>query len=323
MGWINKMSTEMIYRINEPIDFNNDKRILIDTESNLNYLEMVRKNPELHEQYKTLLKNDYILYFHQGTISKFYKRKHVKELFQRKDLKQFRDLFYTLDEPEGRKVNENVPKKLLVIFTCMPNLQEYDSALMPKRMFPKFFDGIERSLVKNVYTMRIMDLNVSHGSHYISTTNYPEYEEDVQDAIRYAASNLGVEDENVVLYGGSKGGTGALYHGAALDFKTVAVDPIVNIGGNLAQNDRRFMKGLRKEDLVPSIEQHLKQSNDAKKYVICCDNVKYYFDETNRIDNQLINKINLDDDMVVNHPDVSRNSVPEQLMLLNGLLLGR
>ncbi len=43
MGWINKMSTEMIYRINEPIDFNNDKRILIDTESNLNYLEMVRK----------------------------------------------------------------------------------------------------------------------------------------------------------------------------------------------------------------------------------------------------------------------------------------
>ena len=127
----------------------------------------------------------------------------------------------------------------------------------------------------------------------------------------------------MVLYGGSKGGTGALYHGSALDFKTVAVDPIVNIGGNLAQNDRRFMKGLRKEDLVPTIEHYLKQSNHAKKHVICCDNVKYYFDETNRIDSKLINTINLDDDMIVNHPDVSRNSVPEQLMLLNEMLLDK
>src|SRR5699024_4504068 len=153
------------------------------------------------------LKNDYILYFHEGTISKFYKRKFVNELFQRKDLKKYNDLFYTLDKPIGRKLNNKAPKKLLIIFTCMPNLNEYDSSLMPKRMFHKFFDGIERSLVKNVYTMRIMDLNVSHGSQYISTSNYPEYEKDIQNSILSVKEQLGIEDENIVLYGGSKGGT--------------------------------------------------------------------------------------------------------------------
>ncbi|KRG10761.1 accessory Sec system protein Asp2 [Staphylococcus sp. NAM3COL9] len=317
------MGTDIIYNINDKIKFDGNKRILIDTGSKYNYIETVRKNPDLHENYKTILKNDYILYFHQDTISKFYKREYVNELFQRKDLKKYNNVFYTLDEPIGRKINSKAAKKLLVIFTCMPNLKEYDSSLMPKRMFPKFFDGIERSLVKNVYTMRIMDLNISHGSHYISTSNYPEYEEDVQKAILNAKDKLGIKDENVVLYGGSKGGTGAIYHGAALDYKTLAVDPIVNIGGSLAQKDRRFMKGLRKEDLIPSIDYNLRQSNKYKKNVICCENVKLYFEQTDRIDDSLINKLKLEDDTIVNHPDVSRNSVPEQLMILNELLLNK
>ncbi|WP_436868392.1 accessory Sec system protein Asp2 [Staphylococcus equorum] len=317
------MDTDIIYNIKDKIKFDGSKRILIDTGSKSNYIEMVRKNPDLHEKYKTLLKNDYILYFHQDTISKFYKREYVNELFQRKDLKKYNNVFYTIDEPIGRKLNNKVEKKLLVIFTCMPNIKEYDSSLMPKRMFPKFFDGIERSLVKNVYTMRIMDLNVSHGSHYISTSNYPEYEEDIQEAIVNAKNQLGIKDENIVLYGGSKGGTGAIYHGAALDYKTLAVDPIVNIGGSLAQKDRRFMKGLRKEDLIPSIDFNLRKSNKYKKNVICCENVKLYFEQTNRIDDNLINKIKLEDDSIVNHPDVSRNSVPEQLMILNELLLNK
>lgn len=317
------MDNSYIYKLNEEIIFNDEKRILIDTESNLNYIEMARKRTEIHEKYKDLLKNDYILYFHQGTISKFYKRPYVEELFQRKDLIKSNDIFYTLDKPIDRKVNNEVPKKLLVIFTCMPNSSDYDSSLMPKRMFPKFFNGIERSLVKNVYTMRIMDLNVSHGSHYISTSNFPDYEKNIQLSILNLIEKLNIKKENVVLYGGSKGGTGALYHGAALDLKTLAVDPIVNIGGDLEQNDRRFMKGLRQEDLVPTINTNLKKSNHFEKHIICCENVKLYYNQTNRIEEKLVNKIRMIDNQIVNHPDVSRNSVPEQLMLLNKMLLNR
>ncbi|RIP33417.1 hypothetical protein BUZ14_09900 [Staphylococcus gallinarum] len=310
-----------VFNLKEKIKFEDQKRILIDTGDQENYIQKARKSVEIHQQYKDLLKHDYILYFHQKTISKFYKREYVEELFQRKDLIKFNHLFYTLDAPVGRKVNEEEPRKLLVIFTCMPNAKEYDSSLIPKRMFPKFFDGIEKSLVKNVYTMRIMDINVSHGSHYINTTNYPEYESDIKGAIESVQSQLDITNENIVLYGGSKGGTGAIYHGAALDLKTLAVDPIVNIGGNLEQNDRRFLKGIRKEDLVPTINEKLNKHNTYDKYVICSDEVPLYYNETNRIDEKNINKINMKDKKINSHPEVSRNTVPEQLTILN-LLLG-
>lgn len=141
------MESNKVYKLNEQINFEDQKRILIDTGDQENYIQKARKSAAIHQHYKDLLKQDYILYFHQKTISKFYKREYVGELFQRKDLIKFNHLFYTLDAPEGRKVNEEVPRKLLVIFTCMPNAKEYDSSLIPKRMFPKFFDGIEKSLV--------------------------------------------------------------------------------------------------------------------------------------------------------------------------------
>ncbi|MEB8124945.1 XcbB/CpsF family capsular polysaccharide biosynthesis protein [Staphylococcus succinus] len=316
------MESNKVYKLNEQINFEDQKRILIDTGDQENYIQKARKSAAIHQHYKDLLKQDYILYFHQKTISKFYKREYVGELFQRKDLIKFNHLFYTLDAPEGRKVNEEVPRKLLVIFTCMPNAKEYDSSLIPKRMFPKFFDGIEKSLVKNVYTMRIMDINVSHGSHYINTTNYPEYERDIKGAIESVQSQLDITTENIVLYGGSKGGTGAIYHGAALDLKTLAVDPIVNIGGKLEQNDRRFLKDNRKEDLVPTINDNLSKQNNFIKHVICSEKVPLYYNETSRIDEQNINKINMKDKMITSHPEVSRNTVPEQLMILNFLLGG-
>ncbi|TGQ09355.1 hypothetical protein EN860_033130, partial [Mesorhizobium sp. M00.F.Ca.ET.217.01.1.1] len=60
-----------------------------------------------------------------------------------------------------------------------------------------------------------------------------------------------------------------------------------------------------------------------EKHISCCENVKLYYDQTNRIEEKLINKIRMKDNMIVNHPDVSRNSVPEQLMLLNKMLLNK
>ncbi|MGU3342036.1 hypothetical protein ACLBV9_00095 [Staphylococcus succinus] len=100
------MESNKVYKLNEQINFEDQKRILIDTGDQENYIQKARKSAAIHQQYKDLLKQDYILYFHQKTISKFYKREYVEELFQRKDLIKFNHLFYTLDAPEGRKVNE-------------------------------------------------------------------------------------------------------------------------------------------------------------------------------------------------------------------------
>lgn len=298
------------------------KLVEVITESDLNLIRVARKDKQAYRLYKELLKNDYVLYKHENGISKLYKRKYVNELFKRKDLIRFKDVYYTLDYPKDRKINEYIPKKLLVIFTCMPPQKDYDSYLMPKRMFTKFFDGIERNLVKNVYTMRIMDLNVSHGSHYINTINYNTFEDEIQNAIIKVKNELNIDDENIIFYGVSKGGTGALYHGSSMDIKTLAVDPILNIGGPLEDNDRRFLKDLRTEDLVPYINNHLNLSNNQVKYLICSERVPLYFQQDQRIEQDKIKLYNKIDDFITSHPEVSRNTVPEQIMILNILLGG-
>jgi len=310
-----------IFNLNEKIKFEDQERIFINTNSEKNLLELSRKNEELKEKYKELLKNDYILYLHKDMISKFCKREKVNKLFTKEhNFQQHKDVFYRLKAPQGRKVNDKVAKKLLVIFAKMPGAEQYDSAKIPHRMLPPFFEDIERSLSKNVYIMRIMDLNVSHGSHYINTINYPSYENDLQDAIKSVTEELEIDKKNVVFYGVSRGGAGAIYHSTALDYKTLAVDPIINIGGKLYANDRRILKDLRKEDLVPDINKNVTKSNNFKKVVICSENVEIYYEQALRIDSKKIRVLNMPDDKITSHPQVSPNTVPEQLMVLNNLL---
>lgn len=130
----------------------NTKIVEVVLNTSENIIELARKDKEIYNLYKLLLFNDYILYYHNEGVSKLYKRIYISELWKRKDLYQYNNTFYTLDSPKDKKLNladENI--KLLVIFTCMPPMDVYDNYLMTNRMFPKFFDGIERSLIKSLY----------------------------------------------------------------------------------------------------------------------------------------------------------------------------
>ena len=136
-----------IFNLNEKIKFEDQERIFINTNSEKNLLELSRKNEELKEKYKELLKNDYILYLHKDMISKFCKREKVNKLFTKEhNFQQHKDVFYRLKAPQGRKVNDKVAKKLLVIFAKMPGAEQYDSAKIPHRMLPPFFEDIERNI---------------------------------------------------------------------------------------------------------------------------------------------------------------------------------
>ncbi|MGW7903974.1 accessory Sec system protein Asp2 [Staphylococcus sp. mip270_02] len=312
-----------IYNSYKDIEFLDQEKILVNTGSEKNLLELSRKDSDIKSVYKDLLANDYILYLHKNSVSRFCKREFTYKLFtEEHKLNRYKNILYKLNPPSGRKINNKVSKKLLVIFARMPSNKMYDNAKIPVRMFPPTFDNIERSLVKNVHIMRIMDLNVSHGSFYVNTTNNPLYEHEIQEAIKEVMDNLGVLKENVVFYGFSRGGSGALYHGAMSDYKVLAVDPLLNIGGNMFMNDKRFLKGLRDEDVTPKVNNYLAQSNKQEKFVICCKNVKLYYEQIMKIDNNYIKRIDLEDDNISIHSDVSPNSVPEQLMILNYLLGG-
>ncbi|NHC03359.1 XcbB/CpsF family capsular polysaccharide biosynthesis protein [Acinetobacter sp. 187] len=310
------MSNSIIpYQLHEELLLD-QKKIQIFTNSVDNIITLARKDQTAYECYKKLISNDYVFYYHDKAVSKFYKRKHVSELWKRKDLNQFNDLFYTLTPPV--KTNPNTSSKLLVIFPCMPSNEDYFNCLIPKRMFNDFFLSIDKYLVKNVHILRIMDLNCSHGSHFCNTLNYPNMEFDVQNCITHVADNLNISKENTVLYGVAKGGTGALLNGSKLDLKVLAVDPIISLA-EYNKNDLHFLKDLRIEDLSPIIQKNL-NSNIEDKYVISSPNSIFNHNILKEINADSLIKIDIDDNNITKHEDVSRNCVPQQIMILNKLL---
>lgn len=310
-----------IYNIYEEIEFENQEKIFIKTDSEKNMLELARKDNIIKNRYKNMLKEDYILYLHKEGVSRFCKRTEAYKLFsQEHNFSKSNNILYRLEKPIKRKINNKTSKKLLVIFSKMPGIKHYDSAKIPHRMIPPFFKDIGRSIVKNTYIMRIMDLNVSHGSHYVNTINYPNYEDEIGKAIQQVMDENNIMKKHVVFFGVSRGGAGAIYNGSKLDFKTVAVDPILNIGDKLLFNDRRMLNGLRQEDLVPNINQFLLKSNVYSKHIICSENVPLYYEQIQRL-NKKVNIMNIVDDNITQHAEVSPNSVPEQLMLINNLFL--
>lgn len=306
-----------IYELTDALPIDEPKKILVYTGEN-NLITLARTNEIAYKMYKELLRRDYILYFFDQGISKFQKREHINDLWVKKDLEQHNGVYYTVTAPKERRYNKLESNKLLVLFACMAEVEMQDHYLLRARMFTQFFSTIDKSLVKNVHIMRIMDLNASHGSHYVKTTNYPEMEEDIQSAIQKVAKELNVSDDDIVLYGASKGGTGAILHGATLDYKTLAVDPIINLE-YYNRSDYHFLVGLRDVDLSDRLNEKL-QNNKRKKYVICSPSVKFNYANVQKINHHIsLQTIELVDQHVVKHPDVSRNSVPLQLMVINNL----
>lgn len=309
------------YQLHHDITKFHQKKLLIFTNSSKNLLELSREDSDAYKCYKKLLKNDYILYFHENGISKFYKRQLVSELWKRKDLHQYKDLFYTITPPPEDKINHAQPSKLLILFPCMPPIEDLNSALIPKRMFTEFFKTIHKYLVKNVYIVRIMDLNCSHGSHFCNTVNYPTMESDIQACLEDIIATLNIDKNNTVLYGASKGGTGALLHGSVLDLKVLAVDPILNLAEyNL--NDFHYLKDFRIEDLTSIINNNLIHNHKTDKYLICSPAAEFNYQQTHKLDPQFIHKIVLKDHNMTQHANISKNCVAEQVMLLNKLLSG-
>lgn len=307
--------------LNDKYELLQTKAVEVVLNSDKNIIKLARKNKEIYNLYKDLLRNDYILYYHNNGISKFYKRKFIKELWKRKDLHQQGELFYTLDYPKEDKINRiDSNKKLLVVFNCMPGEKYYDHYAISNRMFSKFFSEVDKNLVKNVHILRPMDLNLSHGSHYINTVNYNNMEKDIIDTIKVVKEKLEIEDKDIVLYGVSKGGTGALYYGSLLDLKCLAVDPIVSLA-EYNKKDAHFLTDFRKVDLGEDINKNLSRKSEEEKYIICSENVEFNYSKIQDIKGDNIIKLNKVDKFIETHPDISRQTIPEQLTILNKMLL--
>lgn len=305
---------------NFEIDNSKDK-IFVNTFSDKNLLELTLENDEVYMMYKSLLFNDYILYYHNEQKSKFCKRKLFQHLWTRDDLNYDDGIFYSIEEPKDNKIS-NSQEKMLVIFDCMPVQEDYYSDILSRRIYHKYFENISKSLVKDVTIMRIIDLNLSHGSHYVKTINYPSMEDDIQRVIKKEMEERNISKSDVVLYGASKGGTGAILHASIGDYKCLATDPILDLHEyNYKQKvrDLHFLEDFRKENIVDEVNQYL-QKGSFKKVIIGSENVPFNYERINQLNAETLVKLNFKYEQITKHAEISRNTVAEQLAILNGLL---
>lgn len=307
-------------------DYSKD-RLAIQTNSRLNIIKSARQDSAVYEQYIDIIKHDFILisHHHQG-YSVFMKRTsfHPEKVKAYGNLKRHLDVIYTLTPPDVKRKSPTLPNRLLVLFSHMNGGGGYDSSNAIERLFVQFFTDIQRSLVKNVFVLRIADINLSHGSYFTSTANFPEYEDQIQSLISEVRLKHNISDDNVVLYGGSKGGAGALLHGAIGNYKVVAGDPIIN-SGKYNIKDFHFVKFFKEEDITDKIITYLK-NNTHKKYVFTSRAQPFNFNASSTLakkSNGLVNLVDLSSDkMIKTHPHITAQSVPEQITLINLLLDG-
>ena len=95
------------------------------------------------------------------------------------------------------------------------------------RYFEQNFASVSKYVPHDTAILRIADLGGICGAFYLDTTFLPNNAENIQIAINRVRNELNLGTDSVVLYGASKGGTGALYHAVKGHYRCVAVDPIV------------------------------------------------------------------------------------------------
>lgn len=319
MGFLDVKRRTVVDINKAEFDWDSEK-IVLKTHTDENIMCLARKNSRAYSIYTSLMDHDFILYMHKGQQSYFIKRNKVYKIWKRKDLTQKGDTFYTVQTPI--KVNKLASKKLVVIFSSMPPGSDYFSAQIAKRTFVQNYPSMPKHLIKNTYILRIMDLNRSSGSYYLNAGNYMSFESDVQEIINDVRSKYDIANQNVVMYGTSKGGTGALYHSILGDYHAVVVDPIFSIEKYNKDNDLHFLRGVLPEKLLPKFENALAHNNSKqKKVVLGTSRVLENYSEYSKLTDESICVLDLQDEKMKDHISISPNCVPEQITYINGFLM--
>lgn len=142
---------------------------------------------------------------------------------------------YTLSGPR----RGGSPHALLVVFSSV-NSVPFTQSL--NRHFTQNWPGLEKSIVDHAAVLRISDLGGIVGSFYLPTAFKEDNISAVQNLIVNTCKRLDLKPEDVVLYGASKGGTGALLQALHGGYSCVSVDPIVtNVRRETIEADSYFI----------------------------------------------------------------------------------
>lgn len=291
--------------------------LIFDSDKDESLLRSSIKDP-MHSILRKVYQNDYILDGGVGKTKFFVKR----SLFYRSNLEKLHNIWFTREINEKR-LSGNGIQRILFYFEPM-NADDWSSDDAERQALPGRFQSLSRSLVKDTVLIRVGDLNLSRGSYWYPTSNYPEYEKDVREFIESLISEYSVPRENVVLYGFSRGGFGSLYYGKLLDLKVVAVDPVVDAEFFVNErNDMHFLTGIRPVNLVDAVNSISDDEQTHSKIVLSNENTGNQVYENSVLPlniGKTLKIINIKDKKANWHGKIAEQTVPETLTLINELL---
>lgn len=275
-------------------------------------LKVFQKNKKAKKIALRLSAHDYILHGNMGTFYRFVKRTELDTNYPK-----YKDVHYRVIPPkEDKKYWSN---RLLV---RMLSFTAHNKTSMLGRNFQRDFKTLKDSVVKNTYILEIGDINLINGSYYTNTKNFPDYEEQVQELIRFIAEKYNVEKSKIILYGASRGGTGALIHAALGNYKFVAADPVINDMPWYKDSDIHFIEGVREVDLTEKVRSALENYECASSdgVILSSSNVGVTFSSHLRLPLEKVTLLDLSMDLY-KHPGFNGKTVSIQLSIINRLLM--
>lgn len=267
----------------------------------------------------------YSLYYHADCESRFIRHDRLSRHWPAVKSGAIRvssdDIFHTIEEPPSGRI-----ERLVVIFSPVssrPRLVRY---------FRPSFSTLQKYIAPNTAVLRVADVGGVKGAFYLDTTALPKNSLNIYRLIHSTVERLAVPRNNVVIYGASKGGTGAVYHALAGGWHYVAVDPILSDEWyETYKNDYHFTTGSvfprSKQEVFSDLFAEVARDREAvdQGSVLITSSRSPQFAYTSEAIRPLRERMTVFDSQNVGikkHPDVAPKTIYAQVMAINSLLLG-
>lgn len=291
-----------------------------------NFIQFARKDTQAKDVVVALANRGLMAYtLREGTTS-FVHYERIPSLWTKVQEGEFsadeNGLVYRIEQP----LSGHVATHLLVVFSSMAG-KIYTPSMM--RHFEQNFASVQKYVPAGTAVLRIADLGGVVGAYYMNTNALPNNEDHVQSLVCRTMEMLSLRQQDVVLYGVSKGGTAALLHGIKGGFKVVSIDPILADEHYIVEwQDSHFTTGVfpeDKKDRFSRLFANFPKDRVSPISIVTSERSPQHPYIMNAISGEvgtriaIFNSLNPD---ISKHPDVGPKTLNLAVMLINSMMYG-